>query len=57
MAEQPPPKAEAVAEETKFITSEEFITRWPLYSPAPVDDFIPPGRFNPFVTIDQPLLV
>jgi hypothetical protein len=42
MADQEPPKAE----EPKLVTPEEFITRWPLYTIAPVNGFYPPSRFN-----------
>jgi hypothetical protein len=34
------------AEKTKPITAEEFITRWPLYTPATVDVFYAPSRVN-----------
>jgi hypothetical protein len=33
-------------EEKQPVSAEEFITRWPLYTPAPVDGFNPPGRIS-----------
>jgi hypothetical protein len=30
----------------KIVAAEEFITRWPLYTPAPVDDFVAPPRIS-----------
>jgi hypothetical protein len=52
MSEQKSSKAQAVetkspeAEAKKPITPEEFITRWPLYSPAHVEGFYPPTRVS-----------
>ena len=47
MAEQEPPKAEAVETKArKLVTPEQFITRWPLYTPAPVEGFSPPARIS-----------
>jgi hypothetical protein len=50
MAEQDSQKADAViaqeAKTKKPPTPEEFITRWPLYTPAPIEGFTPPTRVS-----------
>jgi hypothetical protein len=42
MAEQD----EVKATESKIRAREEFITNWPLYSPAPIENFLPPQRVS-----------
>jgi hypothetical protein len=52
MAEQEPPEVEAVESKLqeenakKPLTPEDFITRWPLYTPAPIEGFYPPLRVS-----------
>jgi hypothetical protein len=54
MSEQEAPKAEGVVQAAtatkqtapKQISPEQFVTEWPLYTPAPVEGFYPPDRLS-----------